>query len=115
MLSSVKATGADKPYFDFQYLNRKNIKNIEKQDWEQFTKKLRVLKEIKWNEININSRKETGYESIPTKQAKTSINPFDRDKIDVFRFSPKGRFLGYRKEDSFYIVEIDPKHKAYKT
>ena len=107
-----KSPNTLKPYFDFQYIDRKNIKKIAKEDWEQFTKKLRMLKDRSWDEINSSSKGQFGYETIPIKNLRKPLNnPFDENKVYVFKYSQKGRFLGYKKQDIFYIIKVDPTHE----
>ena len=102
-----------KPYFDFQYIDRKTIKKIEKKEWEQFTKRLRRLKDRTWDEINSSPKEQYGYESIPIKSLKKiPSHPFkEEENIYVFRYSQKGRFLGYKVSDVFYIIKVDPNHE----
>ena len=109
---SVQNPNTFNPYFDFQYIDRKNIKNISKKDWEGFTKKLRYLKDLTWDEINSSFKEQYGYETIPINNLRTSPNnPFNEKKIYVFRYSQKGRFLGYKISDVFYIIKVDPNHE----
>ena len=101
-----------KPYFDFQYIDRKNIKKIEKKEWEQFTKRLRRLKDRTWDELNSSPKEQYGYETIPIRDLKNPPNnPLKEEKIYIFRYSQKGRFLGYKINDVFYITKVDPNHE----
>ena len=103
------------PLFSFQHIDFKKVKNMQKNEWYQFMTTIQKLEKLKWDEINSSPKEQYGYEHIEIKTLKKSPNnPFKEDKVYVFRYSKKVRFLGYKISVIFYITEIDRTHEYTK-
>ena len=104
------------PLFSFKHLDDKLIKQIQAKDWFQIIFKIKKLESIKWGRIQADSYKNGhGCEYIKRKRLNFAIvTEFsDKEKFAVFRYTQKGRIIGYRDRRIFYILWIDPKHEAY--
>ena len=85
---------------------------MQQKEWYQFMTAIQKLEKLEWNKINLSPKEQNGYEHIEINTLKkTPNNPFNENKVYVFRYSKKGRFLGYKIGVIFSITEIDPEHK----
>jgi hypothetical protein len=108
------------PKFSFEFnvdKGKRCISNIEKNDRISLLKKVLTLSGQTWKEIS-GLPKEKGFEKI-SKESFIAIpgvpHKFkDIEKIDVFRFSDKGRLIGYIEDEIFYVVWVDTKYEMYK-
>lgn len=104
------------PVFSFRYLDNKLIKNLKVKDWSEFIFKIKKLESIEWACIQTDSYKNGhGCEYIPRKQFHFNVPDefMDKEKFAVFRYTQKGRIIGYRDERVFYVLWIDTKHESY--
>lgn len=113
--------GYDYPVFCLKHLHRDydidsciraNSKFIK-----SFAKRLKVLSDLTWTQIQLSDRHGHGAEKI----AKASINPsvptsITRDVKDFLSFcfsGTDGRIVGYRDSNIFHIVYIDTDLSVY--
>jgi hypothetical protein len=95
-----------------------NLKNIK-----SLVKKISMLCNLKWYQIESLPREKTGYEKIPLSQIsvrKPSNFPNeiteDVENIMVFRYNNENsRFAGIRFRSTFFIWYIDPNLTLYRT
>ena len=85
---------------------------MQQKEWYQFVTTIQKLEKLEWHKINSSPKEQYGYEHI---EIKSNIpNPFKEDKVYVFRYSKKGRFLGYKEGTTFFVCAIDRNHEYNK-
>ena len=79
--------------------------------------KMQHLSQISWEEIQKLPRQKAGHEKISQNSLKVSIpnnTPPDREFLSFRLGGGKNSvFIGYRKDQVFYVVWIDPNGKVY--
>jgi len=112
--------------FSLGFLHNKyslNLKNCTPQNVKSLVKKISLLCNLKWYQIESSPREKTGYEKIPLSQIKVKkpINfpneiTEDIERIMVFRYNNENsRFAGIRIRSTLYVWYIDPNLTLYRT
>lgn len=82
----------------------------------QILKKLITLTKITWNHAREGGRHGRGYEKIPVPFLKIKKKVFEENNIEkaiVFRLIGKKPIIGFRKQDTFFVVHYDQDFTAY--
>lgn len=110
------STNDTHPAFCFRYNTNKDFspKSLSPEENQAFVQRLHTLGQYNWGQIQLESRTGLGHERIEASQLQQPLKlPKEIDTVLVFRFS-KGRIIGFRKDQTFYISAIDTKFSCYK-
>jgi hypothetical protein len=108
-----------KPFFSLSSMDKYKIFCIgqcEKKEKAAFSDTLYKLSQLTWGEILSSQRHGCGHEKIDRKQITRPL-PDDLkedENIIAFRFCGKKPMVGYKRENVFHIIWVDPKFKLYK-
>lgn len=105
-----------KPHFSFYHLQDGfRISDCQAVDKGEFAQRLQELSQLTWNQIVLSPRQGLGSEKIDRESIKVAIpEHLSRDKrILAFRFGGGARIVGYREDQIFHVVWIDPNHNVY--
>ena len=111
------STNSKNPLFSFEYLSDEYcISKCENEDKLQFVNKLRVIGKQTWQQLTQNNKHGTGFEKIASDALLVAIpRSLTEDCTFIaFRFSDKKPMIGFRRNEVFYIVWIDPTFQVYK-
>lgn len=118
--SEAKDTNELPPHFALEHLSpdkRYCLDACEQKERAAFAKTLHDLSKMAWREINNTPKHGKGWEPIPRKAIKASLNSsiitLDVDKFMAFRFFGKAPMVGLRNGRVFYVLWLDPKFKLY--
>lgn len=117
-ISSEKSSVFSKPFFSFQYLTCKDydLDACSREEKVALVSRLVKLSMMTWDEIHASDRHAYGVEKIPRKQLKRTVpsSVTEETSFTVFRFtSNKQPMVGFRTENVFHILFLDPKFSLY--
>lgn len=104
------------PIFCLRYLvSEFRVSDCEKEDQAAFAKRLELLSQLFWGQIASSSRLGVGTETIDHASLRVPIPPHITPDQKFLSLHLRGPFrvIGYRDNQVFHIVWIDPKHKVY--
>lgn len=101
--------------FSFKFLKKKEISKLQPKECQKIILKIKQLETLTWKQIESDSYANgNGYETIKLDDLKINLeNPPNDDKVMIFRYSKRGRIIGFKEDTIFYILHIDANHKAY--
>lgn len=107
-----------KPIFSFHYMvygSSTCLSKCEKNIKSSLSDTLIRLSQSTWKEIKSKPKESLGFETIPRERFKKPFpaNITPEVTIIVFRFSGSGRMAGFRRKDTYHIVQIGPQHNLY--
>ena len=88
------------------------LRSCQKQEKSAILDTLYALSRLTWGQIWSNPRERLGAEPLPMQKYKEMPVELQNksSKYIIFRFSKKGRIIGFHEADTLYIVWFDPKH-----
>lgn len=107
---------------DFAINFKKLHKNSQILDLEKFQQKKLIdrfllLSKYKWGELQLQKGSRQGqghgYKRVDISSLSTSINDEGNTEILSFSIDDKFRMFGFREENIFYPVVLDPNHKEH--
>lgn len=112
------STNQKNPLFSFQYLDSHySIQNCEKDDKAALSDQLQLIGSRKWQELQQAPKQGIGYEKIERNSIKAAIPSHLKNDDAVnflsFRFSGKKPMIGYRADQTFYVIWIDRDFSVY--
>jgi hypothetical protein len=94
-----------------------SVENLDENQRAAFAMALAKRSTTTWSNLWLTNRHKLGCELIPcsalNEPMPQSISS-DVEKVVVFRFSDFAPMIGFRRDDTFHIIWIDPKFKVYK-
>lgn len=115
---SIPDPDLSKPIFSFHYMaygSSTCLSKCEKNIKSSISDTLVRLSQFTWKAIKSKPKDSLGFEAIPRERLKKSLPPSITPDVTiiVFRFSDSGRMAGFRRKDTFHIVQIGPQHNLY--
>ncbi len=111
-----RSTNDQPPCFTFCYLAPDfRVSDCEHSDKGAFADRLQELGQLTWGQITQAPRQGMGTETIPQDRIIPAIPRHITPDIRLlsWRFGRGARIIGYRDEQVFHVVWIDPNHRAY--
>lgn len=108
-----------KPTFSFRHMQYQCdwcLSKCQRPDKSSFVDTLLRLSQHTWSQISSFSREALGYEKINRDSLKIkSLPPILTPEVNIigFRFSNSGRMAGFRDNDVFHVIFIDPNHNLW--
>lgn len=105
------------PAFSLRYLSGADF-SLNSCDQEQkaaLAETLRKLSQLRWQDIQASNRHKNGFEKIPQSAIRASIPKHVTEDVTLlaFRFWNFAPMVGYRDEEIFFILWLDPMFKLY--
>jgi len=105
------------PLFSLQHVVAGfSVSNCERDEKAAFADRLQQLGQMTWEQIQLGSRQGVGTETIGRDSICLPIPNHITPEVRILalRIRQKARIIGYRQDEVFHIVWIDPKHRVYK-
>jgi hypothetical protein len=105
-----------KPHFSLYHLEDGfRVSDCQAVDKGEFAQRLQELSQLTWNQIVLAPRQGFGSETIALRSIKVAVpnHITDDRRLLAFRFGDAARIVGYREDQIFHIVWIDPNHNVY--
>ncbi|AFY70516.1 hypothetical protein Pse7367_2253 [Thalassoporum mexicanum PCC 7367] len=110
-------TSEDKPLFSFYLLQSSfNIKACSKDEKAQLANRIHLLSGLPWKNLKTSPRHGAGYEKISRDSIKVAIPQEITEDVKhfiAFRCFGKAPMIGYRQEQTFHAIWLDPKFAVY--
>lgn len=109
-----QSTNLEPPKFSLKHLNGGNhcLTKCTKEEKAAFADKLRELSQTTWQKLTEAPRHGMGFEKISCFPLPPQVSKDVR--MLAFRFYGMAAMIGYRIDETFYIVALDRNFKAYK-
>jgi len=105
------------PAFSLRYVANGDfsIAKCQKKQKAALTTTMSKLSQMTWAQIDSCGRHESGYERISHDQIRAQIPDHVTEDVNLvsFRFCGKAPMVGYRDEEVFFILWLDPNFKLY--
>jgi hypothetical protein len=101
--------------FSFKYLRVECADNCDAEELRAFTKRLNMLSNMTWQQVNQSHRHGAGFEKIPRAQLQVPCN-LSEDVAEVLSFRyghGKRPMLGYREGAVLHVLWVSHGHDAY--
>ena len=113
----VVSTDGHNPHFCLCNLSAGyRVSNCQQADRAAFASWLDIRSQMTWLDLTLAPREGLGREKIPRGSIRpaipTKITP-DVEHFLSFRFGDDARVIGYRTDEVFHIVWLDPNHDVY--
>lgn len=111
------STNLLKPVFSFEYLVTSHSVDVcESDDRSALAVQLSKIGSLTWAELQGAHRHGLGYEKIAQTSMKVALPAIVTPDITLiaFRFNGKKPMIGYRSDQTFYILFLDSKYTCYK-
>ena len=118
---SVETGVLNYPVFCFRYLHRdynfEKCKLADRRFLRGFVTKIKILSDLRWSDIQLTGRQQSGSEKIDRKSLNVPVPSFvtrDVGFLLSFYFSgTRGRIIGHRNGDIFHVIYIDTDLSVY--
>ncbi len=111
------STNNARPLFGLHYLvGGYNIVGCDQQERAAFANLLHDMSERTWSQLIQGARQGTGFEKISRQSIKVGIPSSITEDVHFFlsiRITDMGRLIGFREDEVFHAVWLDPKHEVY--
>lgn len=106
----------DYPRFSLIHIHKKYcLSDCETKEKAAIIDQIHRFSQMTWGEIWDAGKEQMGMEDFP-KTRLTALPKIYQDKskykVYIFRFSEKGRVIGYHEDDTFHIIWLDRNHEV---
>lgn len=111
-----RSTNDRAPYFSFYYLAQNfRISDCQQSDKSALAERLEELSQLTWGQIMQTPRTGMGTETISQESIAPAIPQHITPDVRIlsWRFGRGARIIGYREDQVFHVVWVDPNHQAY--
>ncbi len=105
-----------KPKFSLEYLQRDYcLSHCQQEEKASFADAIHKRSQLTWSQINSLPRHGLGYEIIPQHQINSGLPNHLSKEVNLLSFRCFGikPMVGYRKNDTFYVLWLDRNHDLY--
>lgn len=111
-----ESSNQKQPIFSLSNLQKGfGIEECQRDDQAAFAKRLCKLSEMTWQLIQESPRDGLGCEKINQNSLKVPVPAFITEDVNIlaFRVTQSFRMLGYKDEEIFHVLWLDPNLKCY--